>query len=45
MPFAIASPKPRGLALMFGWRRVLLAVVASAVVGLLISPAFTTMSA
>jgi glucose-6-phosphate-specific signal transduction histidine kinase len=39
-----ASPKSRGLALMFGWRRVLLALVASAVLGLILSPAFSNLS-
>ena len=45
MSTVIAPPKPRGLALIFGWRRLLVALIASALVGLLISPAFTTMSA
>jgi len=38
-------PKPTGLALMFGWRRMLVVMVASMVIGLLISPAFPTLSA
>jgi signal transduction histidine kinase len=37
---AASSPKPRGLALMLGWRRVLLAFLMSALVALIISPAF-----
>src|SRR5687767_12635944 len=45
MPSATAFPKPRGLALTFGWRRVLLAFLASAIVGLIISPAFGQLSA
>ncbi len=45
MASAIASPAPRGLALMLGWRRVLLALGVSALVGLLISPAFTKVPA
>ena len=44
MPTALTAPNPRGLALMFGWRRVLVALIASALVGLMLSPAFTTMS-
>ncbi len=39
---APSSPAPRGLALMLGWRRVLLALGVSAVMGLIISPSFTT---
>jgi hypothetical protein len=37
-------PKPHGLALTLGWRRVLVALVASSLVGLLISPAFPSLS-
>jgi hypothetical protein len=40
MPPEIPSPKPRGLALMLGWRRIALAFGVSALVGLFISPAF-----
>jgi hypothetical protein len=36
-----SSAPPRGFALMFAWRRVVVALVASAVVGLLLSPMFT----
>ena len=42
MTVATPSPAPRGLALMFGWRRVLLALGVSALMGLVISPGFTT---
>ena len=45
MSSAITSPKPRGLALMLGWRRLLVAFVASALVGLVISPAFMSVPA
>jgi signal transduction histidine kinase len=41
----VAPPKPTGLALTFAWRRVLVVLVASTLVGLLISPAFPTLSA
>ncbi len=42
---AIAPPKPRGLALTFGFRRLLVVLVASGLVGLIISPAFPALSA
>jgi signal transduction histidine kinase len=42
MPPDITSPKPRGLALMLGWRRIGLALGVSALVGLIVSPAFVT---
>lgn len=42
---AASSPRPRGLALILGWRRVLLALGVSAFMGLLMSPAFTTLPA
>lgn len=38
------SSKPRGLALMLGWRRLLVAFVASTLLGLLLSPAFPSLS-
>ncbi len=38
------APKPTGLALTLGWRRLLVVLVASAMVGMLISPAFPTLS-
>ena len=42
---AAAPSAPRnGLALMLGWRRVLVALVACVLVGLILSPSFTTMS-
>lgn len=43
MATSITSPRPRGLALTLGWRRLLVALVASTLVGLLISPAFPTL--
>ncbi|HEX9277000.1 MAG TPA: histidine kinase [Burkholderiales bacterium] len=42
MEAALPYPRARGLALMFGWRRVLLVLVVAGLVGLLISLAFTT---
>jgi signal transduction histidine kinase len=45
MNTAASDPTPRGLALLLGWRRVLVALVASLLVGLILSPAFTTMPA
>jgi hypothetical protein len=44
MPSPATSPTPRGLALTLGWRRVLVALVASTLLGLLISPAFPSLS-
>ena len=37
---AASSPNPRGLALVLGWRRVLIALFISALVGLVISVTF-----
>ncbi len=42
MPPASLSSRPSALALMFGWRRLLLALGVSALVGLILSPAFVT---
>jgi hypothetical protein len=42
MVAATSSQAPRGLALLFGWRRVLLALGVSALMGFIISPSFTT---
>src|SRR5260221_3581276 len=44
MSTAFTFPMPRGIALMLGWRRVLVALVASTLVGLILSPSFTTTS-
>jgi hypothetical protein len=41
---ALTSPKPRGLPRILGLRRVLVALIASTVVGLILSPMFLTMS-
>ena len=41
---SFTSPTVRGLALMLGWRRVFVVLVASTLLGLLISPAFPTLS-
>ena len=38
------SAPPRGLTRVFGWRRVLVAMVAATLIGLILSPSFTTMS-
>jgi signal transduction histidine kinase len=40
----VPPPKPTGLALMFGWRRILVVLVASTLCGLLITGAFPTLS-
>src|SRR5258706_2890727 len=40
----VAPPKATGLALTFGWRRMLVVLVASTLAGLLISPAFPALS-
>jgi len=45
MATTVLSPSPRGFALAFGWRRVLVVFIASALCGLLLSPSFTTMPA
>jgi signal transduction histidine kinase len=45
MAAALTSPAPRGLAVMLGWRRVLVALGASAVLGLLISLTFVVPTA
>ena len=42
---AASSPQPRGLALMLGWRRVLLALGVSALMGLILSPAWISSAA
>jgi signal transduction histidine kinase len=42
MPSDTISAKPRGLALMLGWRRIAVALGASALVGLIVSPAFVS---
>jgi hypothetical protein len=44
MASPITSPRPRGLALTLGWRRLLVAFVASTLLGLLLSPAFPSLS-
>src|SRR5712671_4862799 len=44
MSTVLTLPKPHGLALTLGWRRLLVAIVASAIVGVLISPAFPSVS-
>ena len=44
MASAITSPAPRGLALMLGWRRLLLVLCVSTLVGLILSPAFSKTS-
>ena len=44
MSSALASQKPRDLPRMLGWRRVLVALVASALVGLILSPMFSALS-
>ena len=44
MPSSVVSPRPHGLALTLGWRRLLVALVASTLLGLLISPAYPTVS-
>ena len=41
---ASPAPPPRGFALLLGWRRVLVAFTAATLVGLILSPAFTTLS-
>src|ERR1700704_1714485 len=43
-PSTSTPPKPRGLPRVLGLRRVLVAFIASAVVGLILSPMFLTMS-
>jgi hypothetical protein len=42
MPSDATPAKPRGLALMLGWRRIAVALGASALVGLVVSPAFVS---
>src|ERR1700674_2715192 len=42
MVASASFPAPRGLALMFGWRRLLLVLVVATLLGLLLSPAFPT---
>lgn len=42
MPPDTISAKPRGLALMLGWRRIALALGVSALVGLIVSPTFVS---
>ncbi len=44
MVTASMSASPRGLALMLGWRRLLLALGVSSLVGLVISPSFVNIS-
>lgn len=43
MPPADNALKPHGLALMFGWRRVLLVLIVSTVLCVLHSPSFATL--
>src|SRR5215211_4207176 len=40
MAAALASPPPRGVALMFGWRRLLVVLVLATLVGSVIATAF-----
>ena len=42
---ASLTPPRHGLALMFGWRRVLVAMVAATIVGLILSPTFHSLTA
>jgi hypothetical protein len=44
MSSPVTSPKSRGLALTLGWRRLLVAFIASTLLGLLLSPAFPSLS-
>jgi signal transduction histidine kinase len=44
MPTPHTSPKPHGLALTLGWRRLLVAFAASTLLGLILSPAFPSLS-
>ena len=43
MPPLEASPKPRGLRLMFGWRRLLLVLGVGTLIGILHSPSFVNL--
>lgn len=42
MSSTVTSPKPRGLALMLGWRRLVVVLAAGGLMGLLQSPAYPT---